>query len=112
MAVVVLIAAAFVELALYYPLIGATAASHFDIGGAPNAHQTKAMFFASWIFAILPPGIVALGVPSMLGHIPVTLINLPNKSIGSRHSDERKRSTASRSISRGSARQVSRWSSR
>jgi len=77
--VVVLIAAAFVELAFYYPLIGATAASHFDIGGAPNGHQTKVMFFASWIFAILLPGIVALGVPSMLGHIPVTLINLPNK---------------------------------
>jgi uncharacterized membrane protein len=66
-------------LAFYYPLIGATAASHFGISGEPNAHQTKAAFFASWILAILMPGIVALGVPSMLGHIPVALINLPNK---------------------------------
>jgi len=77
--VIVLIAAALIELACYYPLIGATAASHFDIGGEPNAHQTKAAFFASWILAVVLPGVVALGIPSVLGHVPVEFINLPNK---------------------------------
>lgn len=77
----------FVLLALYaavhfasvYPELPGVVASHFDGRGRPNGWQTKQAFFAVIAGMTILCVLIGFGLASIIGAIPIQLINLPNK---------------------------------
>jgi uncharacterized membrane protein len=53
--------------------------SHFAGNGAVNAWQSKAAFFSTELAVVILAAVVGFGVPRIIGAMPVSLINLPNK---------------------------------
>ena len=54
-------------------------ATHFGGLGLPNGWQTHSAFFATELFVVALATLIGFGVPALLGVIPVSLINVPNK---------------------------------
>jgi hypothetical protein len=73
----VLIGAA--QYAYYAPRLVEVLASHFAGNGAVNGWQSKAAFFAMQLAMVIFAAIVGFGIPRLIGAMPVSLINLPNK---------------------------------
>lgn len=77
----------FVLLALYaavhfasvYPQLPGEVASHFNERGAPNGWQTKQVFFTVFVGVTVLCVLFGFGMASLIGTMPVRLINLPNK---------------------------------
>jgi uncharacterized membrane protein len=77
----------FVLLALYaavhfsslYPQLPGVVASHFDGRGTPNGWQTKQAFFTVLVGVTVLCVLLGFGLASLIGIMPVRLINLPNK---------------------------------
>ena len=77
----------FVLLALYaaihfsavYPQLPSVVGSHFDGRGAPNGWQTKQAFFSVFVGVTVLCVLIGFGLASLIGIMPVRLINLPNK---------------------------------
>lgn len=88
----------FVLLALYaavhftavYPQLPGVLASHFDGRGAANGWQTKQAFFTVFLGVTVLCVLVGFGLASLIGAMPMRLINLPNKQywLGPEHRDE------------------------
>lgn len=77
----------FVLLALYaavhfsavYPQLPSVVASHFNGRGAPNGWQPKQAFFIFFVVMTVLCVLIGFGLASIIGAIPIQLINLPNK---------------------------------
>ena len=54
-------------------------ASHFNGRGAPNGYQTKQAFFAVFVGVTFLCVLFGFGLASLIGAMPMRLINLPNK---------------------------------
>lgn len=54
-------------------------ASHFDAHGKPNRWQTKPIFSAFFVGALVVAAVVGFGVPRIIESLPPALINLPYK---------------------------------
>lgn len=53
--------------------------SHFGRNGAVNGWQSKAVFFSTELAVVILAAVVGFGIPRIIGAMPVSLINLPNK---------------------------------
>jgi uncharacterized membrane protein len=56
-----------------------TLASHFRGAGTPNGWQTQSAFFLTELGVVALAAVIAFGVPRILGAVPASLINVPNK---------------------------------
>lgn len=54
-------------------------ATHFGGGGVPNGWQTHSALFLTELFVVALATVIGFGVPALLGALPVSLMNLPNK---------------------------------
>jgi uncharacterized membrane protein len=67
------------QYAYYSPRLPEVLASHFAANGAVNGWQSKSAFFSVELAIVILAGVVGFGIPQILGALPVSLINLPNK---------------------------------
>ena len=65
--------------AYYYPLLPDRVASHFGASGQPDAWSSKESFVKIYFFVIAFIAVLFPGIGLILGKIPASLINLPNK---------------------------------
>src|SRR6266851_2820598 len=54
-------------------------ATHFGGRGFPNGWQTHSAFLVTELFVVALATVIGFGVPALLGAIPVSLMNVPNK---------------------------------
>jgi hypothetical protein len=63
----------------YATKLPAFVATHFAAGGRPNGWQTHAAFYYTELFAVGLATFLGFGVPALIGVLPVSLVNVPNK---------------------------------
>jgi uncharacterized membrane protein len=63
----------------YAPRLPEVVGSHFAGSGAVNGWQTKAAFFGMELAVVILAAVVGFAIPRIIGAMPVSLINLPNK---------------------------------
>jgi heme A synthase len=68
-----------VQYGYYAPRLPEILGSHFAVNGAVNGWQSKGAFFSIELAVVALAAVVGFGIPRMIGAMPVSLINLPNK---------------------------------
>jgi hypothetical protein len=68
-----------VQYGYYAPRLPEVLGAHFAGNGAVNGWQSKAAFFSTELVVVVLAAVVGFGVPRIIGAMPVSLINLPNK---------------------------------
>jgi hypothetical protein len=68
-----------VQYGYYAPRLPEILGSHFAVNGAVNGWQSKGAFFSIELAVVVLAAVVGFGIPRMIGVMPVSLINLPNK---------------------------------
>ncbi|HLZ93551.1 MAG TPA: hypothetical protein VKQ28_17735 [Candidatus Acidoferrum sp.] len=63
----------------YAPRLPDVLGSHFAGNGAVNGWQSKAAFLSAEAVVVVLAALVGFGIPRIIGAMPVSLINLPNK---------------------------------
>src|SRR5215467_7307762 len=63
----------------YYNKLPPRIASHFGAGGAANGWSSTSSFFVTYWIVIAVVFVVSLGIPALIGKLPPSQINLPNK---------------------------------
>jgi uncharacterized membrane protein len=76
---VVLLAAACLQMAWYYPRLPERMASHFDAAGRANAFLPKPAFFILYASVLGLLSVLFLLTPMLLARLPNGMINLPNR---------------------------------
>ncbi len=76
----VLLLAAGVQAAYYYPLMPVKMASHFNAAGRANGWMPKEGFFLLYGLAVILMSVTFIIVPRYLLKLPDSMINLPHKS--------------------------------
>lgn len=79
MVFLLIVLCAILGFAMYYPQLPERVASHFGADGRPNGWQTKSMFSTFFYGALGIAVLVGFLVPMLLGLLPSSAINLPNK---------------------------------
>jgi len=74
-----LLAAAFLQMAWYYPRLPERMASHFDVAGRANGFLPKPAFFILYAGVLALLSVVFLLTPKLLARLPSGMINLPNR---------------------------------
>ena len=67
------------QAAYYYPLLPDRVASHFGVSGRPDAWEGKGVFMMIYLGVVAFIAVLFFGMRHLLGRIPSSLINLPNK---------------------------------
>jgi len=68
-----------VQYAYYAPRLPEIIGSHFGGNGTVNSWQTKTAFFTTELLVVVLAAVIGFGIPRIIGAMPVSLINLPNK---------------------------------
>jgi uncharacterized membrane protein len=68
-----------VHFSAIYPQLPSVVASHFDGRGAANGWQAKQAFFTVFVGVTVLCVLVGFGLASLIGAMPMGLVNLPNK---------------------------------
>jgi uncharacterized membrane protein len=76
---VLLVLYAAVHFSYYYPLLPGVVASHFNAAGVANGWQPKSAFFGVFVGVSILATLIGFGLPWLIGVMPVSLVNLPNK---------------------------------
>jgi len=75
----VLLLAAVMQAAYYYPLMPMRMASHFDAAGRANSWMPKESFFITHVFVVTLMSAIFTIMPKLVFKFPDSMINLPNK---------------------------------
>jgi hypothetical protein len=67
------------QYAYYAPRLPEVLGSHFAANGTVNGWQSKAAFFSMELAIVVLAAAVGFAVPRIIGAMPVSLINLPNR---------------------------------
>jgi uncharacterized membrane protein len=77
---VLLIVVAAVQTIHYYNIMPAVVASHFNAAGVPNGWSPKSDIFVLYWIVIGVAVVIARGIPALMGVLPPSMVNLPNKA--------------------------------
>jgi uncharacterized membrane protein len=75
----ILVLAGLIHAGVYYRMLPAQVASHFDIQGQPDGWMSKGAFVSVYVGMLLGSGIVMAALGLLLPRTPDSLINLPHK---------------------------------
>jgi uncharacterized membrane protein len=76
---VVLAFVGFVQARRFAATMPPVLATHFGGSGAPNGWQTQSQFFILETLLLAVCLLLAFGIPRLIGALPISLMNLPNK---------------------------------
>jgi uncharacterized membrane protein len=76
---VVLLAAALLQMAWYYPRMPERMASHFAAAGRANGFLPRPAFFILYAGVLALLAVVFLLTPMLIARLPSSMINLPNR---------------------------------
>jgi uncharacterized membrane protein len=76
---VLLVFVGFLQARMFAASMPPVLATHFGGSGAPNGWQTQAQFFTLEIVLLGVCLLLAFGIPRLIGMLPLSLVNVPNK---------------------------------
>jgi uncharacterized membrane protein len=75
----VLVLIGFLQARMFAATMPPVVATHFGTSGTPNGWQTQSQFFTLELMLLGVCLLLAFGIPRLIGALPLSLVNLPNK---------------------------------